>query len=247
MGESPDKVRRDGEGEEELSADSAGTGSSSTVQLRVRDVDSRTTMLRLPVDNATTMLKLPEEAEAEAVTSPDKPEAESAEPVEEPRAVDPRLAVRDAKDEADVAGSEVEPEVEVEAAEVAEVEVAEVAEVEAEAPEAVAEAGPVKLAKPPVQVWTVPEPAALPAEEPAPLPMPETTSEAMEVLAALSARPVSPFRRGVKRVTVWSLFVAVVIGAVVAAQLLRPLPDPKVKLSLAGSYTFTGSPLTLPW
>ncbi|WP_405018920.1 D-alanyl-D-alanine carboxypeptidase [Kitasatospora sp. NBC_00070] len=243
MGESPDKVRRDGEGEEEVSVDATGTGTNgSTVQLRVRDVDSRTTMLRLPVDNATTMLRLPEETEPEAVTSPDKSEAVAAEAAEEPRGVDPRLAVRDAEDEAD----EVEED-RIEA-EVTEPEVVE-PEPEAEPEVAEVEAEPVvAFAKPPVQVWTVPEPAGLPVEEPpAPLPVPETTDEAMEVLAALSARPVSPLRRGVKRVTVWSLFLVVVIGAVVVAQLLRPLPDPKVKLSLANSYTFTGSPLALPW
>lgn len=219
MGESPDKVRRDGETEEEVPTEQAGTESNgSTVQLRVRDVDSRTTMLRLPVDNATTMLRLPEEAAPEALTSPDTPdspdvaEVAADEPVEP---VDPRLAVRDARDEA------------------------------SEVAEAVAAEEPVvELRKPPVQVLTAPEPTVVP---PAPLPAPETTSEAMEVLAALSARPVSPFRRGVKRVTVWTLFLAFVVGVVTVAQLLRPLPDPQVKLSLTKSYTFAGSPLALPW
>ncbi|MER5865891.1 D-alanyl-D-alanine carboxypeptidase [Kitasatospora sp. NPDC002040] len=253
MGESPDKVRRDGAGEEEMSADRAGTESNgSTVQLRVRDVDSRTTMLRLPVDNATTMLRLPEEAGPEVepapLTSPDKPEAAEEEAVGEAAAkagaVDPRLAVRDDKDEADEALAEPP----AEAAEQPATAEEPASEPEPEStPEPASEPEPAPV-KPPVQVWTVPEPAAPPVEEPpAPLPAPETTSEAMEVLAALSARPVSPFRRGVKRATVWGLFVAVVVAAVVAAQLLRPLPDPAARLSLANSYTFTGNPLALPW
>jgi D-alanyl-D-alanine carboxypeptidase len=69
----------------------------------------------------------------------------------------------------------------------------------------------------------------------------------MQVLAALSARPVSPLRRAVKRITVWTLFLALVLGVVVAAQLLRPLPAAEVRLSAAGSFTFTGSPLDIPW
>ncbi|BFV57690.1 hypothetical protein KCMC57_up27940 [Kitasatospora sp. CMC57] len=271
MGESPDKVRRDGEGEEEVPTDPAGTGSSgSTVQLRVRDVDNRTTMLRLPVDNATTMLRLPEETDSEAVTSPDGPDADAAEPAAKPGAVDPRLAVRDARDEADVAeetpaDAEREP---AEAAAVAEPEVARAKAAPAAAPaEADAEPEEPVVAeeppKPPTPVRTAPEPVAPPVAEPpspptppappappaqpAPPSLPETTDEAMEVLAALSARPVSPFRRAVKRATVWSLFLALLVGAVVVAQLLRPLPDPKTKLSLAGSFTFTGNPLGMPW
>ncbi|WP_051966743.1 D-alanyl-D-alanine carboxypeptidase family protein [Kitasatospora mediocidica] len=111
-------------------------------------------------------------------------------------------------------------------------------------------AAPAAAAAPPVSPWTAippasPPPAAPPQPE-APY-APETTSEALEVLAALSARPVSPLRRALKRITIWTVFFAVVIGAVVTAQLLRPLPGPKSKMTAAGSFTFTGDPLAMPW
>ncbi|MFJ9692870.1 D-alanyl-D-alanine carboxypeptidase [Kitasatospora sp. NPDC101183] len=91
----------------------------------------------------------------------------------------------------------------------------------------------------------LPVPPPLPAPEP--LPSPENTSEAMEVLATLNARPVSPMRRALKRITIWTVFLAVVLGAVVVAQLLRPLPDPKLKATTAGSYSFGGEQLDLAW
>ncbi|MFJ4794353.1 hypothetical protein [Kitasatospora purpeofusca] len=93
----------------------------------------------------------------------------------------------------------------------------------------------------------LPDPAPLPAPEPAPLPFPESTSEAMDVLATLNGRPVSPLRRALKRITIWTAFLAVVLGAVVTAQLLRPLPDTKVRMTAAGGFGFAGDPLDLAW
>ncbi|GAA2103982.1 D-alanyl-D-alanine carboxypeptidase [Kitasatospora saccharophila] len=91
-----------------------------------------------------------------------------------------------------------------------------------------------------------PGPPSAPAPA-APPPGPESTIEAMEALKALSARPVSPLRRALKRVTIWGVFVAFVLGVVVAAQLLRPLPTPQAKLSLADSFTFAGEQPNIPW
>ncbi|MGW4647079.1 D-alanyl-D-alanine carboxypeptidase [Kitasatospora sp. NPDC004289] len=270
MGESPDKVRRDGETVEgEAVAEAAPNG--STVQLRVRDVDSRTTMLRLPVDNATTHLRVPDEdtepaepaeqVEPATAKAADKGAGEAAEPAAEPTAEEPAaeaVAEPVVKKPVPAAVEEAEPAEQVEAADVRE-SAEPVAPAEPPAVPAASPAAPVAPpavaekfekpapVKPPVQAWTVPEPSAPPVVEPEPAPVPETTSEAMEVLAALSARPVSPFRRAVKRITIWTVFLAVVIGAVVVAQLLRPLPDPRTKLSLAGSYTFSGDQLTVPW
>ncbi|RAJ39642.1 D-alanyl-D-alanine carboxypeptidase [Kitasatospora sp. SolWspMP-SS2h] len=94
-------------------------------------------------------------------------------------------------------------------------------------------------------------PAAAAVPPPAPpvpaAPGPESTIEALEVLKSLSARPMTPLRRAVKRITVWGVFLAVVLGVLVAAQLLRPLPTPKAKLSLADSFTFGGEQPTIPW
>ncbi|WP_051837358.1 D-alanyl-D-alanine carboxypeptidase family protein [Streptomyces sp. NRRL WC-3742] len=105
-----------------------------------------------------------------------------------------------------------------------------------------------------------PMPPLPPLPAPAPLPLPggdepdgdlagtpENTSEAMEVLASLNSRPVSPLRRALKRITIWTVFLAVVVGAAVVAQLLRPLPDPKLKMTTAGSYSFGGEQLDLAW
>ncbi|MFJ5233221.1 hypothetical protein ACIQBJ_25420 [Kitasatospora sp. NPDC088391] len=123
------------------------------------------------------------------------------------------------------------------------------------APEAAgpAEAKTVKTVKPaPAPQAPVPAPAPAPAaavvvpQEAAP-PGPDSTIEALEVLKALSARPMTPFRRAMKRVVVWGVFLSVVLGVLVAAQLLRPLPQPKAKLGLADSYTFGGEPLNIPW
>ncbi|MFC5667486.1 hypothetical protein ACFP3U_31515 [Kitasatospora misakiensis] len=92
-----------------------------------------------------------------------------------------------------------------------------------------------------------PVPPAPPLPAPEPEPFPESTSEAMDVLAALNSRPVSPLRRALKRITVWTLFLAVVLGVVVTAQLLRPLPDTRVRMTAANGFGFAGDPLDLAW
>ncbi|MFC8723024.1 D-alanyl-D-alanine carboxypeptidase family protein, partial [Kitasatospora sp. NPDC057198] len=108
------------------------------------------------------------------------------------------------------------------------------------------------LAVPPSVPAALAAPAPAPVSAPAPAPVgpppgPESTIEALEALKALSARPVSPLRRALKRITIWGVFVAFVLGVVVAAQLLRPLPAPKAKLSLADSFTFGGEQPNIPW
>ncbi|MGW1174353.1 D-alanyl-D-alanine carboxypeptidase family protein [Kitasatospora sp. NPDC002543] len=349
-----------------------------TVELRVRDVDSRTTMLRLPVDDRTTALRLPEAlvkpagestsegGDKEKESSPDT--AEAAEPAARPVAADPRLAIRtagavagkagkagekaaessgetgsasasagagkptgkpadesvgkaggqteaatadDAAAEAD--GTEGDPEETADAGHTAaedapakgavtlaltktgqpgqpsgrkpDKQPGRGAKLEKPAPLRAAAAvpasgtvpepkpkplpepeptpGPAPLPKPtpaprpapkplpepdprPVPpVPPLPKPEPLPAPEP--LPSPENTAEAMEVLASLNARPVSPLRRALKRVTIWTVFFAVVLGALAVAQLLRPLPDPKLRMTAAGSFSFSGDALDLAW
>ncbi|KJS61580.1 serine hydrolase [Streptomyces rubellomurinus] len=113
------------------------------------------------------------------------------------------------------------------------------------APEPAPKPGPAPTPLPEPDPRPVPPVPPLPAPEP--LPSPENTAEAMEVLATLNSRPVSPLRRALKRITIWTVFLAVVLGAVVVAQLLRPLPDAKVRMTAAGSYSFAGNPLDLAW
>ncbi|MDH6134048.1 D-alanyl-D-alanine carboxypeptidase (penicillin-binding protein 5/6) [Kitasatospora sp. MAA4] len=176
--------------------------------------------------------------EAEAEPEPEAATERDPEPAAEPVAESP---------------SEPEPEPELVLVAVAAVAAPEVDPAASPVPPAppAASAAP---ASPPVSPWTATPPQSPPHSPLPPAPAqpesgyaPETTSEALEVLAALSARPVSPLRRALKRITIWTVFFAVVLGAVVTAQLLRPLPGPKPKMTTAGSFTFTGDPLAMPW
>lgn len=307
------------------------------MQLRVREVDNRTTTLRLPADNATTALRLPADNATRTLRLPGDLPARAAETggkaaeqqsgpvaggratasVDEDRSVDGRSAAQDDTKGTDRDGSPeerssaVDPRLAMRDAAPASASARSTAEAPAKAaveklekPQPVRPGAPAKTAaesgRPAAGVVPVPPaPAPLPEPEPAPEPLPEpepgpgpkpapgpapepgpapaplpepdprplpapdplpqdlaqpaalsqpeTTSEAMQVLAALSARPVSPLRRALKRVTIWTVFLALVLGVVAAAQLLRPLPSATVGLSVPASYSFTGSPLTIPW
>ncbi|MEV7187184.1 hypothetical protein [Kitasatospora sp. NPDC093102] len=383
--DSPAETSDEAAPEASADAPAAAPKGGSTVQLRVRDVDSRTTMLRLPADNKTTALRLPEElVKAAGAGSPEGEDgkkessseaAEAAEPAGRPVAADPRLAMRtggaaaakaeekaagpageagseggseqaavpaekatdaavDDADEADEAdgteqagkseagkagkseagkaedaGTGDDPETTGDAGDTGAEDAAANGAVtlaltktgqpgqqsgQAEKPEKPASLrapaagavppagtvpepkpephpeprplpepeptpGPAPLPKPAPVPAPVPPPKPLPEPDPQPvppvpplpapepLPSPENTAEAMEVLASLNARPVSPLRRALKRVTIWTVFFAVVLGALVVAQLLRPLPDPKLKTTAAGSYSFSGDALDLAW
>ncbi|MER8100103.1 hypothetical protein [Kitasatospora sp. NPDC094016] len=385
MGESPDRVLRDGERAQERERERTGTAGGagpnpdgapdgnasgtreagtgpgdapaagakrgSTVQLRVRDVDSKTTMLRLPVDSATTALRLPEEltkpagdgssdvkaGEAEAVTAadgeekaagratgtdprlamrtaaagagavagsaekaaekagekaasegdtpeaaastvpavpagpesdePDEEAAEPAKPAEPEKPAPPRASAAAVAPAAAASGTVPEPPAPTPQPEPSPVPepVPEPHPAPKPLPEPEPQPGPEPLPKPAPVPGPAPAPKPLPTPDPRPVPpvpplpkpeplplpepppAPENTAEAMEVLATLNARPVSPLRRALKRITIWTAFLAVVLGAAVVAQLLRPLPDAKVRMSAAGSFSFAGDPLDLAW
>ena len=358
----------------EASADTPKTDAKggSTVQLRVRDVDSRTTMLRLPVDNKTTALRLPEElrkptgddsSDGAAREKKDSPKADGAkEAAERPPVADPRLALRTAAVAAEKADEKTDEKADEKAAEKtggaadtpdadSSTDASSDTDTEADrdadtaadpraggatatvvltrngqpgqkadepgesgesngsagsaesgrtekpekpeprrapaapaagtvpeppepapvpeptpvpepvpeptpAPKPLPEPEPAPTPAPPLPpVPPLPRPEPLPSPQPAPQPQPqpapehspENTAEAMEVLATLNARPVTPLRRALKRITIWTVFLAVVLGAVVVAQLLRPLPDAKVRMTTAGSFSFSGDPLDLAW
>ncbi|MFB7475443.1 D-alanyl-D-alanine carboxypeptidase [Kitasatospora sp. NPDC056184] len=322
------------EPEPDASADAdAGAGAAeaagaarpgSTVQLRVRDADNRTTALRLPTDQATTALRLPADDATTALRLPEELRdpadaaaagtagAEDAAAPGEPDRIDPRLAMRtdppagpaaDRKDgpaDAEAPDEAAEPPARAEKFEKREeAERTRVLRVPAAAgataagataavpdadtvpeppaphplpepapvpeptpephpeprplpePEPVPGPEPLPAPVPAPKPGPAPAPRPLPVPDPAPVPapepLPESTSEAMEVLAALNGRPVSPLRRALKRITVWTLFLAVVLGAAVTAQLLRPLPDTKVAMTAAGGFTFPGDQLDLAW
>ncbi|MFF7632416.1 D-alanyl-D-alanine carboxypeptidase family protein [Kitasatospora sp. NPDC008050] len=263
MGDAPEKVQ-DGERERPVGAEAAPTTGQQvppkggpTVHLRVRDVDTRTTFLRLPEP---------------------EPEAESAAPAaEKPQAEDPRLAIRtddepvaDTDDTSEGAPSAPEPAPEPEPEPV----LAAVAAPERE-PEPAA-AAPAPVAEPaPAPVFVAPPtptppptlaPAAMPAPAAAltpppppgvfpPLPAgPEATVEAgpgtgaqAAAGAAQGGRKPPPARRVLKRATVWTVLLALLAGAAAVVQLLRPLPKPQLRMTAEGSFTFAGDPVALPW
>jgi len=106
----------------------------------------------------------------------------------------------------------------------------------------------------------VPHPAveALPEAPPAPVQpapgpeadadaAPETTSEALELLATLSSRPMTPLRLALKRIRLWGGLLCFLLAILAFVQVLRPLPTPVLKLTAASSYTFAGTTPTLAW
>ncbi|MFC1433277.1 D-alanyl-D-alanine carboxypeptidase family protein [Streptacidiphilus sp. N1-3] len=76
---------------------------------------------------------------------------------------------------------------------------------------------------------------------------PETTSEAMEVLATLNRRPASALRRTAKRIGLWGGLLCFLLVVLAVVQVLRPLPTPDLKLTAASNFAFTGSAPTLAW
>ncbi|MHA6760720.1 D-alanyl-D-alanine carboxypeptidase [Streptacidiphilus sp. PAMC 29251] len=97
--------------------------------------------------------------------------------------------------------------------------------------------------------WTPPPPSPGPGQAPAPSPdeFPETTSEAMEVLATLNRRPASALRSAAKRISIWGGLLCVLLAVLAVVQVLRPLPSPDLKLTSASNYAFSGSAPVLAW
>ncbi|MCC9306780.1 hypothetical protein LN042_06610 [Kitasatospora sp. RB6PN24] len=103
---------------------------------------------------------------------------------------------------------------------------------------------PAKAAKPatepaPATPAAAAPPTAQPQSQPAPAAQPQP--------APAGVPRIPPVRRALRGAVLWGLVAMLVIGALVAAQLLRPLPAPKLQLSAPTSYTFTGDPVALPW
>jgi D-alanyl-D-alanine carboxypeptidase len=82
------------------------------------------------------------------------------------------------------------------------------------------------------------------------LPVPPVPGEPLKLLAELTNTPPppqTPLRSVVRRFKIWTPLVVLLLIAFVVAQVLRPLPGPKLTLTGATSYTFGGGKLTLPW
>ncbi|WP_152626351.1 D-alanyl-D-alanine carboxypeptidase [Streptacidiphilus carbonis] len=78
-------------------------------------------------------------------------------------------------------------------------------------------------------------------------PSPESTSEAMDVLASLSRKPSSPLRRAIKRISIWGVLLCFLLVILAIVQVLRPLPSPSLKMTADSAYAFGGSAPTLDW
>ncbi|MCY0949648.1 D-alanyl-D-alanine carboxypeptidase family protein [Streptomyces sp. H27-S2] len=113
---------------------------------------------------------------------------------------------------------------------------------------------PVDIPRPAPQPTTalplVPPPA--PAPGPAPSPWPVVTGPKGEVPLDLLAEltntappPETPRRTALRRVKIWTPILLVLAGAVAGAQLLRPLPDPKI-VGTESLHTIDGQ-FTIPW
>ena len=93
----------------------------------------------------------------------------------------------------------------------------------------------------------IPQSAPQQEQEHEPEAGPETTSEALEILATLSRRPMTPLRRAAKRTALWGGLLCVVLAVLAVVQVLRPLPTPQLRLTAASDYTFGGSAPALSW
>ncbi|WP_425824780.1 D-alanyl-D-alanine carboxypeptidase family protein [Streptomyces fractus] len=82
--------------------------------------------------------------------------------------------------------------------------------------------------------------------EPEPLVKPESPEQALEVLATLTAKPVTKVTLALRRLRIWVIFLVFVVCVASVGQLIRPVPDPTLHLTVPSSYTFSGS-ADLPW
>ncbi|WP_051943894.1 D-alanyl-D-alanine carboxypeptidase family protein [Streptacidiphilus rugosus] len=76
---------------------------------------------------------------------------------------------------------------------------------------------------------------------------PESTIEAMDILAGLSARPMTPARIALRRIRLWGILLLVLVVVLGAVQLFRPLPSPKLAMTAATNFAFDGGAPQLDW
>ncbi|MBF9068014.1 D-alanyl-D-alanine carboxypeptidase family protein [Streptacidiphilus fuscans] len=79
------------------------------------------------------------------------------------------------------------------------------------------------------------------------MPSPETTAEAMDILATLSSRPMTPARIALRRIRLWGTLLLALVIVLGTAQLLRPIPTPTLQYTGEQSFTFSGGTPNLQW
>ncbi|MGW0959456.1 D-alanyl-D-alanine carboxypeptidase [Streptomyces gelaticus] len=72
----------------------------------------------------------------------------------------------------------------------------------------------------------------------------------LDLLAELTNTPPppeTPVRTAVRRVKIWTPLVLLLLIAFAIVQMVRPLPDPELRMSAEDTYTFKGDKPSLPW
>ncbi|MGW2084214.1 D-alanyl-D-alanine carboxypeptidase [Streptomyces sp. NPDC001880] len=72
----------------------------------------------------------------------------------------------------------------------------------------------------------------------------------LDLLAELTNTPPppeTPVRTAVRRVKIWTPLVLLLLIVFAIAQMVRPLPDPELRMSAKDTYTFEGEKPSLPW
>ncbi|MEV6950942.1 serine hydrolase [Streptomyces sp. NPDC051183] len=102
-----------------------------------------------------------------------------------------------------------------------------------------------------------PTPVPAPAPTPAPAENPERTTQQplppkppLDMLADLTNNPPPPpsaLRTTVRRFKIYAPIVALLAIVLAVVQLVRPMPEPKLKMTANTSYAFQGSAPVLPW
>ncbi|MBO8194828.1 D-alanyl-D-alanine carboxypeptidase [Streptomyces oryzae] len=72
----------------------------------------------------------------------------------------------------------------------------------------------------------------------------------LDLLAQLTNSPpppATPLRTFTRRVKIWTPLVLLLAVVFVVVQAVRPLPDPELSMTAAGTYTFDGSKPSMPW
>lgn len=95
---------------------------------------------------------------------------------------------------------------------------------------------------------TAPAPALSTAERTTQQPMPPKPP--LDLLAELTNTPPppeTPVRTAVRRVKIWTPLVLLLLIIFAIVQMVRPLPDPELGLSVDSAYTFKGEGLNLSW
>ncbi|WP_062216560.1 D-alanyl-D-alanine carboxypeptidase family protein [Streptomyces sp. NBRC 109706] len=101
----------------------------------------------------------------------------------------------------------------------------------------------------PTPAKPTPKPAVPPPPAEAPPPA-DSQRDPLELLAALTNRPPpppTPLRTALRRVKIWTPLVLLLLVVFVTAQLLRPLPEPDLSLSVAETHTLAGELDAVPW